>query len=232
MMDRATIPDFLQHRAARACKAVAAAGVLLALPAAAIGPASAMTFTLQQVDAPKCRPNCPSVVVASGEIQLNDYRRLAELLIQSQGNRKVAPLLMISSPGGQSGGGLALGQLVRRLGVTVVVGRPVGEQKYAAGYCNSACTFVLMGGKKRIVPEGSRVGIHWYRDAPRMLDIVTGGELGSPSNPDEFDRIIRSYARSMGVDQNIVAHMRRIPHDNIHILSRQELMRYRLATSK
>jgi len=208
--------------------------LLLAFACLPFGGASAfaMTFSLQQLDVPSCRPNCPAVVVATGEIYLSDYQKMTRLLVEAAGQRRIAPVLLINSPGGQSGGGLIMGQLVRRLGVTVIVGQAASDTSVVAGYCNSACTFVLMGGKKRIVPRGSRVGIHWYREAPRMQDIVNGGELGSASDPDAFEKMIRDYARSMGVNQSIAAHMRRVPHDSVHVLSRDELRRYRLATAQ
>ncbi|WP_424361256.1 hypothetical protein [Methylocystis parvus] len=60
---------------------------------------------------------------------------------------------------------MELGQAMRRLGMAVVVARPAAEQgsqnmALVSGRCYSACVYALMGGKKRVIPPQSRVGIH------------------------------------------------------------------------
>ncbi len=119
--------------------------------------ARALDFSLQTIRAGNCGDSCPKVIVASGEIYIDDDMRLLRLFRATPDLQRVAPLMMINSPGGQAGGGFRLAHMVRALKITVAVASPIGETGYGPAHCHSACTLVLSGGVRRIVVPGAKL---------------------------------------------------------------------------
>jgi hypothetical protein len=103
------------------CLALCAAAMLWA------SPASALSYRLVDANFPGCKGECPKVIVASGTISQNEHIQLLAFLEQSLGRGKVAQILVIESPGGFTAGGLALGYALRKLKMSVIVGRWTGE---------------------------------------------------------------------------------------------------------
>ncbi len=100
--------------------------------------------------------------------------------------------------------------------------------------CFSGCLFVFAAGFERKaefgitgdVPLPSRLGIHspaQYRRADGTFDV-------DPANPDVQRAVerMRRYFSRVGVDPAIVDAMLDVPFDEIHLLSREEALRYRL----
>lgn len=196
------------------------------------GPARALNFSLARVEAPSCAPSCPDIIVASGEIFHGDAERLVDLVGGVVESRAVAPVVLIHSPGGDLFGGLKLGYLMRQLGMTVVVGRPVSGTLLASGTCSSACVYAFMGGKRRIVPPGSRLFVHWSKEQPRMRDPVGGGYLGKSANNDEVDGVLRRYARTMGVKPELIGLIRTVPFESGRELTAADLARFRVTMTR
>ncbi len=193
--------------------------------------ARALDFSLQTIRAGNCGDSCPKVIVASGEIYIDDDMRLLRLFRATPDLQRVAPLMMINSPGGQAGGGFRLAHVVRTLKITVAVASPIGETGYGPAHCHSACTLVLSGGVRRIVVPGSEVAIHWASEPPPRLDPQTGGYLARGEVSDaELAAEFRRFFRSMGVSTKIVDAMRKIPGSDFRLLAPRELRSLRLAT--
>src|SRR5215204_6708830 len=95
-----------------------------------------------------------TALVAQGRIHRNEAGRLLSFLQHGAGPG-IPRTLVLSSPGGELVGALALGATLRQLGVRTVVGSIAGDgygqATLGAGQCHSACVFVLMGGTARAV---------------------------------------------------------------------------------
>lgn len=115
-----------------------------------------------------CADPCRSWVSATGMIKADTVRAL-EALAEKHDLRGMT--LVLNSEGGSVHGALALGRVVRRLGMTTTVGRTVEGKGSDATLlpradCESMCAFVLLAGAKRSVPSEARVRVHqiWLGD--------------------------------------------------------------------
>lgn len=109
---------------------------------AIIQPATAMEFTT-------AKQSAGLVLLAQGEIKVDDSRKLRALLARSKIS---GATVYLDSPGGPVGESFKIGILIRdhRLGTVV----PKGAE------CASACVFVFAGGVVREVQPGGKVGVH------------------------------------------------------------------------
>jgi hypothetical protein len=80
-------------------------------------------------------------------------------------------LVVLHSPGGNVGGGFALGEAIRSNSLRTTVGAPqipdastpltvLGSAAPAKGECDSSCSLAFLGGVRRTVPTGSLYGVH------------------------------------------------------------------------
>ena len=181
-------------------------------------------------------PDGTTAVVAQGRIELNEAGRLlAGLQLVARGGH--APrTLIISSPGGSMVGALHLGEIVRRLGLQTSVGRIAinssGQREVTSGLCGSACMYVLMGGVSRTIRPGSVVAVH----SPE-ISVTAGGRryIIDPMTTRRVVRgtepILRSYARHMGVDPNLISVAHGVPHHGARVLTPSEISRLGLVTT-
>lgn len=88
------------------------------------------------------------ILVLAGRLERQDGDRFEKLL------PKVMPVdeVWISSPGGSTMAGYAIGRAIRRAGLSV--------RLPAKAVCASACADLFMGGVARRVDEGAQFGIH------------------------------------------------------------------------
>src|SRR3954447_6983598 len=189
------------------------------------GSAQALTYGLAALS------NGSTALVAEGRIHRSDATRLLSLV---QG-RAMPSTLVISSPGGELVGALAVGETLRRFGIRTVVGSITadvyGNASIGPGRCHSACVFVLMGGTARFVVPGSLVGVH----SPQPV-MVVGGRAYLPDSEttrhmiQQTAPVLRLYARQMGVSPSLVDVANDVPHTTVRNLSSSELARYSLVT--
>ena len=162
-------------RLARRTSGLAAASlwfcVLAALCGAPPALAGAIDFRIVTLQASKCGQACPQVIAADGDIDETAPDRFLTFIKANVRDKRVKNVVFLNSPGGQVVSALKLGLNMRQFGTAVVIARvregssedPNGQ--FTSARCMSACVFVLMGGKKRVVPESSLVGIHrMFRD--------------------------------------------------------------------
>jgi len=152
-----------------------AAAVLLAMLMAAMSvlPASAMTF--QMLERGDQRQ-----VIASGEIDDGDARRLERALDLATRDSHGTKDLLLNSPGGLVDEAFAMADIMDHVGVTTIV--PSGA------YCASACASVLfVSGKYRTVDKGGSLIIHSCFDARN----------GQPMA--DCDAVISAHAQAEGV---------------------------------
>ena len=101
------------------------------------------------------------------------------------------------------------------------------------GECLSACVYALMGAVRRVAPPGSEVGLHRMS----IVESEGGGFLRPPQVTRSFAdppmvAVLGRYARRMGIDPALVRTAESLPPDTVHVLSREEMRRWSLATSQ
>ncbi|MGL4439698.1 MAG: hypothetical protein ACRCUE_10510 [Bosea sp. (in: a-proteobacteria)] len=198
---------------------------------AAASPAEAMNFSLNSISDPACGNACPKIIVASGEIQLDSDDKFIRFIKAEVFPQKITSVVLMSSPGGNLVGSLKLGVVIRQLGFSVMVGQVSGGS-FMSARCFSACAYTLAGGRGRIVPEGSQVGVHkaWTNERP-MRDIVGSGTIGARVSVEGYTPVVERYLKLMGVSQQLMALADATPSSDIRILSRSELASLRMMTS-
>jgi hypothetical protein len=108
-------------------------------------------------------------------------------------------VVLLSSPGGDLGQALIMGEVIRSRGLATAVGVADGSDGVARSYCASACVLVYAGGKPRFGIEGSHLGVHRFvtqmagRDPVAETQRTTG--------------LVLSYMTRMGVSSAIVEAM-------------------------
>jgi hypothetical protein len=219
-------------------KAILAATAALALAAFAL-PARAdapMTFRLLPLeDSSRCRTQCAQAIVADGEITNSTPQEFLSFVASNvQGN--VRSVVFLNSPGGRVVASMELGQLFRKLGVAAIVaqaGQTYGGSVLAAGHCYSACVYALMGGRKRVIPPQSKVGVHRMFQYEAALDPSRGiATLYRTHDSGRMRAMLSRYSKQMGVNSGVIDSAERTSSDSIHMLSNGEIARWRLGQPK
>ena len=181
-----------------------------------------MTFRLAPAaNSAACFGACGTLIAAEGEItDATPEDFLAFLRANAVGRGRVE--VFINSPGGKIVGGIELGKIFRRLGVSAYVAQ-IGEgaegtaARPVGGICYSACVYALMGAKRRVAPRDSRIGIHRmfaYDGGSRRYD---NGEMAA---------MLRRYSKMMGVNPELIAATEQGASDSIRILTPAEITRW------
>lgn len=207
---------------------------LAALVAAPAAHAVEMSFHLATIANANCGDHCPRVVVAEGEIVENTADAFVSFLRNQGRETELRSIVLLDSPGGRVVASMQLGQALRRLGMAVIVARVESESgALVSGRCYSACVYALMGGRKRVIPPQSRVGVH------RMFNYVDGVDpmSGVVMRERRYDdggmrRALLRYSVSMGVSRDLIALAERTSPDRVHLLSAAEIARWRLGSPR
>jgi hypothetical protein len=184
-----------------------------------------------------CGGRCPQVIAAQGEIVEDTPDSFLSFVQQNARGGDLHSIILLDSPGGKVGASMEFGHVLRRLGTAVIVARPAADTEATgdllAGRCYSACVYALMGGRKRVIPPLSSVGVH------RMFNYVTspdpaGGEPQRRRNYDDGKmraRLLR-YSNKMGISNDLINFAERTSSDRLRVLSRAEIARWRLGSGK
>jgi hypothetical protein len=217
-----------------------------------------MVFYLAKGDADACGQGCGEWIAAEGYLDLGAAHRLRAFL--NRVGRRQLPIFFYSPGGMQAQAlalGRLMRQRGMTAGVakTVPAGcMSVGEQdktcdalkrsgqtllaelRTASGRCNSACVYALIGAKARQVPPGARLGVH----SGKLIYFYSDGRVRTPSRDKpssgdktrvaEFDSELRRYILDMGIDIGLLEVASKVPHDQAHYLSRDEIVRFGIDT--
>ncbi len=194
-----------------------------------------MSFSLVSIASADCRGDCPQAISAQGQIDDGTAQNLVNFLQQNGGGAR--RVLLLDSPGGHVQAAMELGATIRRLGMAVVVAQPGDRLTYdgnfSSGICYSACVYALMGGTKRVIPPQSQVGLHRMYNYTTSFDVSQGGIVGERNFDDGgMRRKLSDYARRMGVDSSLVDLAERNPPDQIYLVSRAQIRRWRLGSER
>jgi len=211
--------------------------LLLALAALFAAPsayAEEMSFRLATMGSAHCADHCARVIVAEGEIVEDSADAFVSFLRNQGRETELRGIVLLDSPGGRVVASMQLGQALRRLGMAVIVARVEQEGgALVSGRCYSACVYALMGGRRRVIPHQSRVGVHRMFNYVDGVDPTSGETLRERRYDDGgMRRALLRYSASMGVSRDLIALAERTSPDRVHLLSAAEIARWRLGSPK
>lgn len=200
------------------------------------GAAQAMEFRLVSVGGQGCGPDCPQVIAAEGEIERDSADRFARFLKTHIAGGRMRNIVFLNSPGGNVTGAIRLGTTFRKLGSAVVVaeaheGEWAGQTaEFTGAKCMSACVYALMGGKKRVVPLSSQLGLHRTASYQFIGKDPANAEPGYQriETPAEMIEALTLYAKTMGIGAGVIEAAQQVPHEKIRILTRKEIAKWKL----
>ena len=220
---------------------LSALAVALALLGAMVTPAAAqnhgpsMSFRVAPLESHECGRHCPDVIVADGVIEAQTPQTFVNFLKSGSSDSKLRRIVFFNSRGGNVVASMVFGHILRGLRIAGVVGRfeADGDPGPYVGECLSACVYALMGAVRRVAPPGSEVGLHRMS----IVESSQGGGLFGPHVQRSFAdapmvAVLGRYARRMGVDPALVQRAESLPPDTVHVLTREEMRRWSLATSQ
>lgn len=158
------------------CRTLAAALALLAWPA--------LAAEVERV--PLGSGDDGALITVTGEFRQGDDRKLVRALLETEGTA----IVQFDSPGGSLIAGLAMGRAIRLNGATTLV--PDGAT------CASACGLAWLGGVRRAVGDGARVGFHaayYVDDQGRAIETGQGNAL------------IGAYLNQLGLSEKAVLYI-------------------------
>jgi hypothetical protein len=184
-----------------------------------------------------CRGGCVEVIAADGEINNETAGDFLSFLADHLRDRDLRPVVLLQSPGGTVVGAMQLGTVFRKLGAAVIVAAPSGddrprEVRLSPGVCLSACVYAFFGGKKRVVPPASRLGIHRMVINEPVRDPSGEVNVQRVFGSEELVAALSGYTKSMGVDPRVIQFAERIPPDQIHIVTPAELRRWHMGSPR
>jgi len=107
--------------------------------------------------------------------------------------------VLLSSPGGDLGAAVTMGEIIRLRGLVTAVGTADASGKVRPAYCASACVLVFAGGKPRYGVEGSRLGVHRFTSSGPSRDPV--------ADTQRVAGMVLGYMTKMGVSPEVVEAM-------------------------
>lgn len=200
--------------------------------------AEEMSFRVVSLSNGQCGARCPQVIAAQGEVIEGTPDAFLNFVRENVGGGKLHGIVLLDSPGGKVVASMELGQAIRRLGMAVIVARPAADQSgnemaLVGGRCYSACVYTLMGGKRRVIPPQSRVGVHRMFNYSTNFDLAEGGLVRARNYDDGGMRsMLSNYANSMGVSKELVYLAERTSPDQLYMLTSADIARWRLGARK
>jgi hypothetical protein len=107
--------------------------------------------------------------------------------------------VLLSSPGGNVGQAIIMGEIIRARGLNTAVGTMDPAGRIKPSYCASACVMIYAGGKARIGVEGSQLGVHRFVSPKPGVDPVASAQRTMG--------YVLSYMTKMGVASSVVEAM-------------------------
>lgn len=199
-----------------------------------------------------CGPGCDRWIAVEGKMDAGAAARLRKILK----TQKTASLpLYLHSPGGDVRQGIAMGRLLREHKATARVGRTMVRECGADGqadaaclkhkqsgreleaelmetsaFCNSSCTYMLLGATRREVAPEVTIGVH----SARVTISYSGGrsppravrEQAASRAKERLDRDLSQYVVAMGIDRGLLDLIKTVKFEQMHALKRDELIRF------
>lgn len=107
--------------------------------------------------------------------------------------------VLLSSPGGDLGQAIIMGEIIRSRGLATAVGVADASGHVGRSFCASACVLVYAGGKPRYGIEGSALGVHRFVTLSPVQDPVADTQRTAG--------MVLHYMNKMGVSSSVVEAM-------------------------
>jgi hypothetical protein len=209
---------------------------------------SPMVFAVVHGDDGACGPGCSEWIAADGSFDHDVENRLRDFLDGLKG-RKLP--IFFDSNGGFITDAFVVGRMLRErdmqasLGITIPDGCPAdkprddscrqrlreglwprAQLRTAGAICFSSCTYAFMGASVRQVPDGALFGVH----ATLRPDLDAKFRNAEAAIDDRAHAQRRQYVEQMGVDPDLVDFADATPFSSLHVLTRDEIARFRVET--
>ena len=206
-----------------------------------------MIFFIAKGDANACGPGCSEWIAAEGMFDGPEVERQFQDLLNTLSGRNLP--IVFNSLGGIIGEALVLGRILRERRMAASVGESYPEgckARIAAdescrrimaanrelkahlrtkgAVCSSACVYALLGASTRQVPADARVGIH--AATPTAISSQPGW-----LTVEQMHNNRKRYILEMGANPDLQDASIKTPPPGVHVLTREELVRYRVETS-
>jgi len=209
-----------------------------------------MVFYLARGEADSCGPGCSEWIAAEGQIIKGTADRMRAFLKRQSGPKRP---IYFYSPGGIASDALTMGRLMHDGGFTAGVAETVAqdcepaecERTKKSGHelrakfntfaasCASACVYALVGARVREVAPDAVLGIHAAKT--KILSKIPKGIHIPPNFYSDFhkksNREIARYLVDMGLKPALLEAAEKIPHEDIKVLTRDEIIRYGIDTA-
>jgi hypothetical protein len=200
-----------------------------------ITPSHAMSFRVVQIDTKThCGEVCPLGIQAEGSIGKDTATEFLEFVNNLPRSKHLKPIVFMNSPGGVLEGSMKLGFVFRQLKMTVAVAlaEKTGAGLFAPAQCHSACVYALMGGKKRVVPPSSKIGVHAIFTNKFEFDPLHAEppfrKISAPTNVND---VARKYTKYMGVSSQLVNLAETVSPNSISILTPAQVSKFKLGVA-
>jgi hypothetical protein len=206
-----------------------------------------MIFFVAKGEPNACGPGCSEWIAAEGTFDGPQVERRFRDLLNILKGRDLP--IVFNSLGGIIGEALVLGRILRERRMAASVGEsyPAGckariaadescrrimeanreikaQLRTTGAVCSSACVYALIGASTRHVPAGARVGIH--AATPTAVSSQPGW-----LTVEQMHNNRKRYILEMGANPDLQDAAIKTPPPGVHVLSREELVRYRVETS-
>lgn len=172
--------------------------------------------------------NCKACawIAAEGEIRPDTAEKLKAYLAAEKIEYRAT--IALHSPGGDLAGALKLGEFIRARGVDTTVasthfGALGSYDDDEPGICASACAYAFLGGLERLVPDGSRLGVHQFTSV---------NSTGSEADAQQTVAVLANYMAKMGASRDLLVPAGLLPPDGMYWLTRADLERLNVVTDR
>jgi hypothetical protein len=192
-----------------------------------------MIFYLAKGDADACGAGCSEWIAAEGHFDPAAAQRFNSFLARLRG-RKLP--IFFHSPGGLAAQAFEIGRVLQKRQMTAGVSRtiPAGcigaNEETCRRLKHSGQTF---GARMRHVPPGARLGVHSgkairvmkYADG-RVRFVASGSPSRDEANAAEQAGKVERYLKEMGISTRLFELISRVPYEQLHFLSRDEIAEF------
>jgi len=211
-----------------------------------------MTFYVAKGVPDACGRGCDSWIAVEGQVDSAAAPRFRNFFQKVRGRNLP---IYFSSPGGNLDQALAMGAMLREKPVTARVARTVvrecgfeaqdsdvclklkqsgrelhGDLWTRGAMCNSACPYLMLGATTREVAPDAVLAVH----SPKVVVHFSGLSVPSPEmraaatvrGHERADRMVASYIVRMGVDIGLLGLASTVKFEDIHALTREEIIRF------
>ena len=191
--------------------------------------ARAMTFRLESLG------GGAKAIVAEGQITNSTPGEFMAFLRENGANRDLRTVVFLNSEGGYVVASMELGQIFRRIGAATVVARLAPSSgrggRFLSANCLSACVYAFMGGRKRVAPQGSALGIHrMFANQVTDANMFGDGRVVRRYDNGSMAAHLMAYSSRMGVSRELIRAAEAFPSSSLHLVTSSEMSRWNLAS--